>query len=223
MIWASGGDIMTAPGPDQTGTFSASAPVAEALEFYQQLWQSGAVAPADQTEDGSTWGQAFIAGKQGIWTGFASNANDAEAEGVDVGTAPIPGRNGGFATFAGGDVIGIMASTKHEDAAWKFMEWYLGDEYQAEKVHAGSMPARTDMISEVDPETQPVLATQLEAAAKGKATASVAASAITNDASAPWLWACQQVIFEGAAAADVLPETDEQVNQLIKSAYQSIG
>lgn len=223
LIWASGGDVLTEPSEDQSGTLSTSAPVAEALEFYRDLWDAGVSAPADQVEDGSTWGQSFNAGKTGIWFGFPSNATEAEAQGVNVGSAPIPGKDGDFSTFAGGDVIGIMAQTTHADAAWEFFKWYLSDEQQKDAVASGTMPARTDMSSVVDPATQPLLATMLEAATKGRATDSVAASAITNDASAPWLWACQQIIFQKADPATALAEADSQINELIKSAYGAIG
>jgi multiple sugar transport system substrate-binding protein len=49
---------------------------------------------------------------------------------IDFGVGPLPEQNGGFASFAGGDSIGIPAGSKKVKEAWEFIQWCLKHDTQ---------------------------------------------------------------------------------------------
>ena len=222
LIWASGGKMMTEPGPDQQTSFNPPA-VAEALSFYRRLWVEKQVAPADKSETGATWGQNFANGKVGIWVGTPQQIPTAQKAGVDVGIAPIPGKNGDFSTFHGGDLLGISAGSKHPDDAWTFITWALEKDQQLLNTKATLAPIRSDILTSDFSKRYPYIAAEVEASRKGDAERSVAASAISNDANGPWLTAVSQIVFSGADPAKALAAADASAKKLIEQAYAGIG
>lgn len=222
LIWASGGSMMTEPGPDQKTTFDTPQ-VAEALSFYRRLWVEKLVAPADKAETGATWGQNFAAGKVGIWVGTPQIIPTAQKNGIDVGIAPIPGKNGDFSTFHGGDLLAISVDSKHPDDAWTFITFALDKDQQLLNTTATLAPIRSDMLTDAFRKQYPFIAAEVEASTKGTAERSVAASAISNDANGPWLTAVSQIVFGGADPHQALAAADVQARKLIEQAYASIG
>jgi multiple sugar transport system substrate-binding protein len=222
LIWASGGAIMTEPGPDQQTTFNTPE-VAEALTFMRKLWVDKQIAPADRSESGATWGQNFANGKVGIWLGTPQQIPTAEKAGVDVGIAPIPGKDGGFSTFEGGDLLGISTGSQHPEEAWTFIAWALEKEQQLLNTKATLAPVRSDILTDEFREQYPFIAAEIEATKNGDAERSVAANAISNDANGPWMTAVSRIVFSGADPQQALAAADESAKQLIEQAYAGIG
>jgi multiple sugar transport system substrate-binding protein len=221
MIWASGGTILSTFGPDQTTTL-ATQHVADAFTWYRDMWKSGAVAPADQTEDGSSWAAGFNAGKVGIWIGYADNTPDASKAGVDVGMGPIPGKDGGYSTFEGGDILGIPAGSGHVNEAWQVAQWLVSP--QAQEILASALvPVRLDMASPTFSQNHPYIAIALDATKHGQAPKSLAFNAAFEDPSAPWLQAFQAIVFNNADPMSTLAKADQEGVKLIKEAYTTIG
>lgn len=217
LIWASGGQTMTDAGPGQKTTYAGSPQVAEAFEFYRDMWAAGLANPAGQTEAGATWGQDFDAGKVGIILAGAWLIPPAEKAGHHVGTGPIPGRTGGFSTFAGGDNIGIAGTSKKQDAAWTFIQWLLDTAQQTGLVKAGVVPVRADVTTD-----DQVAALQVKVSAKSNAPNSIATNALQLSATSPWLAAFQSVVFQKADAAAALSKADADSSALIKQAYEQV-
>lgn len=222
LIWASGGTTLSPFGPDQTTTFATSPQVADAFLFYKDLWKSGVAAPADQTENGSTWSEKFNAGKVGIWIGYGDNTPDAIKAGVDVGMGPIPGKDGNFSTFEGGDILGIPASSKHADEAWQVAQWLVGTDAQ-EILASALVPVRLDMASPTFSQNHPYIAIALDATKQGKAPKSLAFNAVFEDPSAPWLQAFQAIVFNDADVQSTLAKADQDGLKLIQEAYKTVG
>jgi multiple sugar transport system substrate-binding protein len=209
-IWASGGTILSDFGPDQSATLSTSPQVADAFLFYKDLWDSGLAAPADQTENGSTWAEDFNAGRVGMWVGYADNTPTATEAGIDVGMVPIPGKDGGFSTFEGGDILGIPTGSQHPEEAWEVIKWLVE-------------PVRLDMASPEFTEAHPYIATALEATREGQAPKSIAFNSVFEDPSSPWLQAFQAIVFDGADPTETLTQADSDAKALIEETFETVG
>ncbi|TFC07145.1 MULTISPECIES: ABC transporter substrate-binding protein [Cryobacterium] len=224
LIWASGGTTMTAASPDQTTTYSTSPQVADSLKFYQKLWQDGVVNPAGQTEAGATWGADWNAGKVGILLAGSWLVSPAEKGGSEVGYGPIPNADGSnFSTFAGGDNIGVIASSKNPDAAWEFASWLLDKDQQASIADTGSSPVRSDLLTADFAAKYPLVALQLQVSAKSDAPDSMATNALQLSATSPWLAAFQSIVYNGADVNATLTKADADSAPLIKQAYEQAG
>ncbi|MEA4945445.1 MAG: sugar ABC transporter substrate-binding protein [Propionicimonas sp.] len=222
LIWASGGEIFEGEGADQHTTFS-SAESAEAFGFYKSLLDAGVVNPAEYTEDGSTWGDWLASGKVGIELGTPVFYPTAIEAGVDVGTAPIPGKDGGFATFVGGDVLAIGEGTDHIEEAWQFIQFMLEPAQQEFVAEQGLVPTRLDMLDEDFRAKYPASATGLQAMENGHVPHTLAFNAIVNDANAPFGTAMEQILTEGVEPSVALAQLDQEATALIKQAATNAG
>lgn len=224
MIWASGGTVFTEAGPDQTTTFAESAVVGEMFSMLQGLWESGDIMPTDRTEAGPTWGQNFLAGQVGIHFGPIQLNVRADDAGLNYGIAPIPGKEpGSYATFAGGDVIGIPAASENIAAAKEFVRWVYETEQQLMIADGGFTPGQLAVADEAFNQAYPNLSVAVTALKKGDAPKSLATSSIFNDPNGPWIDAVNRIVFSGEDPADVLPEIDETSTRLIVQAYSVFG
>jgi multiple sugar transport system substrate-binding protein len=225
LIWASGGDILTTFGANQKTTWSTSPAVADTFAFYRDLWNAGVVAPQDRTQDGSSWDALFYAGKVGIWLGCGCEAAGAQKAGVDVGVAPIPGKNGNFSTFEGGDILGIPQGSSHADQAWQVIEWLLSPEAQLVMATVPDpvalVPVRLDMATPQFKAKYPFQAITLYAATKGRTPKAIGFNAAFEDPSAPWVQAFPRNVFSGADLHSTLATADKAATALLKQAWQS--
>jgi multiple sugar transport system substrate-binding protein len=223
LIWASGGQTMTQASPDQTTTYAESPEVAAAFEFYRDMWNSGLANPAGQTEAGATWGQDFQAGKVGILLAGTWLIPGAKEAGYDIGVGTIPGQDGNFSTFAGGDNLGITSSSEKQDAAWTFMQWLYEEKQQTGLIEAGLVPVRSDVLSEKLLSENPETAIQVEAGTQSNAPNSIATNALQLSATSPWLAAFQAIVFNGADVLQTLQQADSDSLKLIQQAYEQVG
>jgi len=221
LIWASGGQVFSAFGPDQTTTYAKYPQVAAALELYRKLWQAGTVASADRSQNGSTWGATFMSGKEGILFGTPVDIPVAAKNGVDVGVAPIPGDTGGYSTFVGGDELGIINGTAHQSADWTFIKWMLGQQAQTYVASAWYLvPVRSDMLTPSFESKYPDVAVALKASEVGSVPKTVGFTAATEDPNSPWVTAFEQVVFSGGNPATVLKQADSSSKQILQQQYQ---
>ncbi len=126
-LWAAGQHMLTGPLGSQKANVANDAPLKEMLTDYQIMWSKHLVPPADQTQNGLTWGQDFEAGKVGILPGdygFAA-AFKTKSQLADFADAPLPGVDGGYSTFDGGDDFVIPAGAPNASGAWEFIKWAL--------------------------------------------------------------------------------------------------
>lgn len=224
-LWASGGTVLTDLGEDQTATFDTPE-VREYLGWYQNMWQDGLMPPTDEPnqDPGGVGLQTVAEGKVGIiFAGSWAIASD-DAKRFDWGYGPgIPGNDdGSFSAFVGGQNAGITAGSEHVDEAWQFLAWLLTDEEAAQVLSdLGQVPpdlAIAESLAEGDALAQ----SGIEALKVGQVPASIAYTAVINDANGPWAVASQSVIFQGADIDAALERAQADADQLIADAYSQL-
>jgi multiple sugar transport system substrate-binding protein len=156
-IWASGGDVISEDGKTATVTDPV---VKSTLEFLHQMYVDKQIPESSKADTGTEFLNIFTSGKIGmVGSGAFSIAtlkappDSASASGeaaaspqpqIDFGIAPLPGKDGGSSSFAGGDTIAIPASSKRPKEAFEFIEWFLSDEVQIEQLAKnGGLPLRS--------------------------------------------------------------------------------
>ena len=221
MIWASGGQVISGFGKNQKATFTHGSTTVDILTFLHKLWKEGLAAPSDQTQDGTTWGANFEAGKVGILVGTPVFIPPAEKNHVDVGATTIPGQNGGYSTFEGGDNLIALKTTKYLTAVEQFISYCLNQESQTYLAAAWALaPVRSDMLTKSFDQKYPVPAVMIKAAEKGNVPKVIGFEGSFQSSTAPWLTAFQKIVFQGANAASTLSAADSATNTLIKQTYQ---
>lgn len=197
LIWASGGDVLSADGSKATLT---DPQVKEALQFYQDMWKAGVMPPASQTDTGTDFLNTFAGGNIGMQGlgAFAINAIKSSNPDIDFGVAYLPGKDGKASSFAGGDVIAVPAGSKYEKEAFEFIKWLTSEDVQLEQyAKGGSLPVRTDMADNKYFKEDPRLTTNTKAMGIGKTPYSTHYNELYNDANGPWLAMLQKAIFGG--------------------------
>lgn len=199
-VWASGGEVLSQDG--QAAQFD-SPEVTDALEFYRTMWEEGLMAPSSKTDNGSTQGTTFQSGKVGMTNLGAFFVQTLVEDGsIDFGVTPIVGKDGGTASFAGGDEIAVTADAKNKAVAYDFVTWATGDEAQTILAENSIVPVRTDLVDTIygtDDERYQVLG---ESMSTGRTPYSVDENAIINDNNGPWAVMINQAVFgDGDIAA----------------------
>lgn len=145
-VWSNGGDILSADGTKST----INTPQAlEALQLWVDFVQKDKVTPpGTATFSGDDLRAAFQAGKIAMMVnGNAIVAQvNRDAPNVKYGTSLIPAspKTGMNASFAGGDLVGILAGTKMEEQCWDFVQYLTSDAVQIDYfAKNGVVPVRT--------------------------------------------------------------------------------
>lgn len=198
-IWADGGSVMNAAGTQST----IDSPQALAVfKVYHDLYADGTAAAGSKDENGTTWLGALQAGNIGIAPGPSSWLPLLKQKGLDVGVAPIPGVNGGQATFVGGDVAGISVTSAHAAEAWDFLSWTLGDQAQVEVLaKSGEIIARTDLAQNKYAVADPNVVTINQVMGKGQTPYALNFNATYNDPQSPWTTTLRGALFGDTASA----------------------
>lgn len=123
-----------------------------ALEFMIEMNRMGYVAPGAFSPD-TSWDTKFLAGETAfhISTGPAllPVANDPASSAI-VGQAAltlVPGDGGPGASFGLPEGLGIMSTSKHQEAAAAFIEWWMRPENMLEiQQSLGLLPTRTSVL-----------------------------------------------------------------------------
>jgi multiple sugar transport system substrate-binding protein len=209
LIWASGGDVLSADG--KTATITSSAPVRQALAFYRRLWVENLIPAGAKVDSGTNFLTAFTTGKVGMAGSgaFSIGILKNQYPKIDFGLTYLPGMTGGWSSFAGGDTIGIPKGSAHVQEAWNFITWCLSPDVQV-NIFAknGSIPVRTDLAVNKYSKLDPRFVVTANAMAHGRTPYSVHYNELFNDANGPWLAMIQQAVFSG------------QIDQAMRAAQQ---
>ena len=197
-IWASGGDVLS---DDYASATIAEDPIVrEALAFYNTIWEEGLVPEGASIDNGSNFASAFAGGNIGMsGTGnFALSLYQNDHPDLNFGVFHIPGRDGGAASFGGGDVIAIPAGTEHAEEAWRFIEWTMSEEPQIEIYAAnGQIPLRLELVDNPYFEGDERQSTAASALAVGHTPYTTVYNDLFNDPNGPWLEMLQVAILDG--------------------------
>lgn len=215
-IWASGGDVLNEDGT--AATFDDPA-VKGMLEFIGGLWQNGQVPEGAQVDTGEDFFNAFTSGTVGmVGTGTFSIAElKRDFPDLDFGVTPLPGREEGQSSFAGGDTIAIPTGSQRVEPAFEFLNWYLSDEVQLEFVAKNnSLPLRTDLVDNEYSRQDPRYITVGRAMYEGRTPYTVKYNQLFNDSASPWLTMLQRAIFDGEVDA-AIAEAQASFTEIIGS------
>jgi multiple sugar transport system substrate-binding protein len=193
-IWASGGDILSGDGKKAT---LDTPQVTDALQFYRDLYTAGVMPPGVKTDSGNQQAPTFSSGKLGMTPLGAFAVSTFKASKVNFGVAPLPGKDGGTASFAGGDEIAIPAGSKNKPAAQEFVKWATDEAAQTVLAKQGIVPVRTDLVDKIYAPLDPRYKLFGDMMAKGKTPYSVVENAIINDNNGPWIKMINQAVFTG--------------------------
>jgi len=192
-VWASGGQILSDDG--KTVRFD-TAEVTDALAFYRQMWTEGLMPPSAKTDGGSVQPASFQSGKVGMVNlgAFFVQALVADKK-FDFGAAPIVGKTGGTASFAGGDEITVTKSAKNKAVAYDFVKWATSEQAQTILAKNSIVPVRTDLVDKIYAPLDPRYKVLGEAMSSGQTPYSVVENAIINDNNGPWARMVNDGIF----------------------------
>jgi multiple sugar transport system substrate-binding protein len=196
MVVAGGERVLTDPPGEQRATIAQNQALRRVLELLRTLWTRNLVAPQSRTEDGATWGADFLSGRVGIAPLGIGTVLAAHTGSFELGVAPIPGPDGGYSTFTGGDEFVIPTASRHADEAGTFTRWVLDSEQQSMYPAHGFAPVRNDMLTDDFRRANPVYAVGLKAAGNGHAPATPAFQALFSN-SGPWGPIFQTAVFDG--------------------------
>lgn len=149
-VWNNGGEVLSADGKTcELGSANAI----EALSMFNDLTNKYKVTPPSVTTYSWTEAQdAFLTQKASqIVLGSAAIYSFVNGENSDLewGACLLPkGPNGTeYASFSGGDSIGITTQCKNPEAAWEFIKFGYTEDVQVEDMAKnGMLPPRSDMF-----------------------------------------------------------------------------
>ena len=209
-IWALGGDSLSADGTKATVSSPACR---EAIAFYRDLFQNGCIPESAATDAGGNRFTGFLAGKVGYMCAgtFMIGVLLNNHPDVDFGVTPIPGKDGGFATFAGGDNIVFLKGSKKIDAAKRFLKWCYTLEGQSLMAKHGSIPVRGDVASEALSGLDSRYLMPAEILSEGHTPYSLVYSELFLNNNGPWTEMLNSGFF-----------TDENIDELTDQAQEQM-
>ena len=211
-VWASGGKILSDDG--KTAMFN-SQQVTDTLTLYRQMWTEGLMPPNAKTDNGSIQGTTFQGGKTGMVTLGAFYVQTLMADKkIDFGVTPIMGKDGGAASFAGGDEIAVTKSAKNKAVAYDFVKWATSEEAQTILAKNSIVPVRTDLIDKIYAPLDPRYKPLGDAMSTGQTPYSVVENGIINDNNGPWATLINQGVF-GTGDIKAAQETANKAAQAI--------
>lgn len=197
-IWASGGTVLSADGKKAT---LDTPQVADALNLYRDMVQDGSVPSSAKTDAGTQQIPLFTSGKVGMVTLGAFGVPTMQKAKVNFAVAPLPGKDGNFSSFAGGDVIAGMSSTKNGAATDSFLSWSTGEQAQTFLAKNGSIPIRTDLLPKIYDAQGPAYKQFGDLLAIGKTPYSTQENAVFNDNNGPWVKMINDAVYGPSVAA----------------------
>src|SRR5580704_10075915 len=199
-IWAQGSYLTNGSIGSQTASITNNQPLVQALTLYRNMWTQHLVPDNDRTDNGTTWGQDFAAGKIGIMPGGYGQVVDLVKPsqlGTEFMDTPLPGATGGYSTFDGGDDFVIPAAAKNASGAWEFIQWVMQTQQQDQYPALGATPVRTDVLTPAFSAANPYDAVALKALAKGYAPVTLVYDQMFNQAGGPWFQMFSTAVYDG--------------------------
>ncbi|MGC8627530.1 MAG: ABC transporter substrate-binding protein [Acidimicrobiales bacterium] len=198
-LWAVGDNLIEGPIGHQSINIVDNKPLRQLLQLYREIWAEKLAPVSDLTDNGSTWGADFEAGKVGILPGAYGFLPGIQKAGMlaDAGIAPLPGPDGSYSTFDGGDDFIIPQGAKNPSGAWEFITWVLQKQQQLIYPSHGYTPVRTDILTPAYKKANPYNAVALEALAKGAAPVTTIYNAAFNAPGSPWYQMFSEAVYNG--------------------------
>ncbi|MCW6511569.1 ABC transporter substrate-binding protein [Lichenifustis flavocetrariae] len=185
LIWASGGDIFADNGRKAT---LDTPQMRDAIAFYQEMVKGGLVPAGAQTDTGANFFAAFATGKIGLTPSgsFAIGALNSQFHDLDYGVTYLPGKDGGWSSFAGGDNFVVSKSTTKMEAVKAFLAYAYSLDGQTLLAHNGSLPVRQDIAKEALKGLDTRYLVAADAMAHGRTPYSTVFNDLINSANGPW-------------------------------------
>jgi multiple sugar transport system substrate-binding protein len=216
LVWASGGELFTDEGKKATVD---TPQMREAIAFYQGMVKDGLVPAGAQTDSGANFFGAFAGGNIGITPSgaFAIGALNTQHPDIDYGITFLPGKDGGWSSFAGGDnfVVSKGVSPEKLAAIKAFLEYAYSLDGQTLLAANGSLPVRNDIAKDALKTLDPRYLVAAEAMANGKTPYSTVFNDLINSANGPWVSMINQAFFGDQAEIDSAIETGQSTMQSI--------
>ncbi len=202
LIWASGGDILVDDGKRAT---IDTPEMHDAINFYRDLVAKGYVPESAKTDSGKNFFGGFATDKIGISPigAFAIGNLVKNYPTVDFGVTFIPGKDGGKASFAGGDNFVVTGGRDNMKAVKEFLDFVYSLEGQTMLAAGGSLPTRGDIAAEAVEALDQRYKTATEAMAIGRTPSSPVYNDIVNSATGPWKQMLNEVFFGDDVEASV--------------------
>jgi multiple sugar transport system substrate-binding protein len=188
-VWAAGSNVIQGSLNHQRGEIAGNRALASLLQLYERLQSEHLVPASDQTDNGATWGNDFNSGTVGIFPGGFGTVTTKvpPSKRGDLADVALPGPNGGYATFDGGDDFAIPTGARNASGAWEFVKWVLSTKQQDQLPAFGYTPIRSDVLTPAFAKANPLDVVALRALAHGVAPVTTAYNSIFNQAGGPWL------------------------------------
>lgn len=194
-VWASGGDVLSADGKQET----LDSPAMRAtLGAYRRMWEEKMIPRGAKTDTGTSFISPFFSSKIGMVSSgsFAIGLLKRDHPEIDFGVAAFPGAQGSASSFAGGDSIAIPVASKHKKEAWEFISWTLSEEVQVEQfARNGSVPVRADLADNAYSKQDSRFALASKLMQDGRTPYALRFNQLFNDPNGPWLAMIQEAIF----------------------------
>lgn len=196
MIWASGGNILNEDGSKAT---LDSPQLRGAIDLYRGMVTKGDVPSGAQTDTGANFFAAFATGKIGICPSgaFAIGALNTQYPNINYGVTYLPGKDGGFSSFAGGDNLVVTKGAKSIPVIKQFLDFAYSLEGQTLLAKYGSLPVRGDIAKDALKTLDPRYQVASDAMAKGHTPYSTVFNDIINSNNGPWIQTLNDAIFSG--------------------------
>jgi len=216
LVWASGGEILTEDGSKAT---LDTPQMRDAIAFYRDMVKKGLVPEGARTDTGSNFFAAFARGNIGLAPSgaFAIGALNTQYPDIDYGVTFLPGKTGGWSSFAGGDNFVVTKGTKKLAAIKAFLDFSYSLEGQTLLARYGSLPVRGDISDQALKDLDPRYKIAAEAMAKGRTPYSVVFNDIINSMNSPWVQMVNEVFF-GDDVDGSLATAQETMQGIIDSA-----
>jgi multiple sugar transport system substrate-binding protein len=194
LIWASGGDILVDGGKRAT---IDTPQMHEAINFYRDLVAKGYVPESAKTDSGKNFFGGFATDKVGISPigAFAIGNLVKNYPTVEFGVTFLPGKDGGKASFAGGDNFVVTAGRDNMKAVKEFLEFVYSIEGQILLAKGGSLPTRSDIAAEAIKSLDERYQVATEAMKIGRTPSSPVYNDIINSSTGPWKQMLNEVFF----------------------------
>lgn len=216
LVWASGGDVLNADG---TEALLDSDEVGGALQLYRDLYDAGTMPELVRTDAGPNAASAFQSGTVGMrFDGTAFMSTLVSDGSVDFGVAPIPGQDGGSASFAGGDVLSVMTGADNPDGAWEFLQWATDRDAQQVLADHAILPVRMDLLDEIYVPRDPRFAVFADALSVGHVPYSIVENELFNDNNGVWAGLVQDAVFGPGGVADAQAAAQEDAQAILDKA-----
>lgn len=185
----------------------------------KRMFDQGIIPASAKTDNGATWTTAFLAGKVGMLPAGSFAFADVIAKAhFQWGVMPLSTADGSkSATFVGGDVLAISQTSRHQDAAWDFIAWSLGDKAQTDVVaKGGDLPVRSDLAENRYSAAHPQVVATIKGLAVGWTPSAVGYGPAFNDPNGPWSAAVRGAIF-GSDPDKALADGQKKIDGLLAS------